>query len=523
MELILGIIALYLIYLFIVYVLPYLLAGAGIILLVIIAVAALIGFWAAIRNYFQAITSKMNFKDWEWKKSDEPARRSYFFGPGYQQLRDTVADAFSRNRAAISKSEDHLLIYRIAHAVCVMLLGGVITVIFSAIHGAVTTIVMLVTYVAFSIIWVIDRLYLVFHRIRSVCPVCKKRSLIPHFVCPQCGRVHKHLVPGPYGVLNHTCECGYSLPATFFNGRSKLDSQCPVCGAALVASDARQIGIQLIGGSKSGKSVLLAALFHEYLNRLRSMDSLNVEITDDYQPYFDELESWYAGGEVPPTEQMNAQMYPILLDGKLGTKRQLSIYDIAGEMFDGVTAGNVTLQEQFHYCNGLMFILDPFSDGNLRQGRESRGESLEDFSLVKPDEVAENFIRYMVESGKAKTSERCQIPMAVLIVKSDVREVKSAVGPAKIRALVKRGEYADEITARDEECRKFLYDIGLEQTVSALETRFANLHYFPVSAMGHTPDGDSYEPWGIMEVMDWLMPLADSELSALLSAKAAGK
>ena len=43
--------------------------------------------------------------------------------------------------------------------------------------------------------------------------------------------------------------------------------------------------------------------------------------------------------------------------------------------------------------------------------------------------------------------------------------------------------------------------------------QFTNLHYFPVSAMGHSPDGDPYEPWGVMEVLDWLIPLADEELA----------
>lgn len=515
-ELIVGIIVIYLIVAFVVNVLPLLVAGGGIVLVVIIAAGALVGFAIAIKNYFDAIRSKVNFSDWEWEKDDEPAMRSYFFGPGYQQLRDTISDAFERNRITVKKNAGKFIAYRIALYVCVNLLGSVITIIFSAIHGTVTTVVMLITYVVFCIVWLIDRVYLLLHRIRSVCPVCKHRVLIPNFVCPQCGEVHKRLVPGPYGILNHTCKCGYSLPATFFNGRSKMDSKCPLCSSALVASDARQIGIQLIGGSKSGKSVLLAALFHQYLDKLKRVKGLNVEITGEYMPYFDELEEWFSGGDVPPTEQMNSQMYPVLLGGKLNTKRQLSVYDIAGEMFDGTTAQNEILQEQFHYCDGLLFVLDPFSDGDLRKNRMSAGGSLGDFSNMKPDEVATNFINYLVSTGKAKTNERCQIPLGVLIVKSDVREVKSAIGPAKIHALVRNGTYTDLMTARDEECRQFLNRIGLELAVSTLEAKFANLHFFPVSAMGHAPDGDAYEPWGVMEVMDWLMPQIDDELDSLI-------
>ena len=522
MELVIGILILYLAFQlikwFIVNVLPWMLKGSGVVVLVIVGIGAIVGFGIAIKNYFLAIRRNINFSEWKWKnkKDDEPAVRSYFFGPGYQQLRDTIKAAFYYNKRSVDNAHQFFL-YRIPLAVCVYLLGTFITVIFSAIHGTVTTIVMVFTYILFSIIWFIDRSYLFFRRIRSVCPNCKKRYLIPHFKCPQCSRVHKKLVPSPYGVANHRCVCKYRLPATFFNGRSKLDSICPNCGAALVASDARQIGIQLIGGSKAGKSVLLAALFHEYLNKLDKIKHINVEITDDYKPYFDELESWYSGGDAPPTEQLNSQMYPILLKSKyFKPKRQLSIYDIAGEMFDGTTAQTVNIQEQFHHCNGLFFLLDPFSDGDLRRTRLMNGESMGDFSNMKPDVVAENFVNYMIDTGKIKAGERCQIPMAILIAKSDVREVKSVVGPAKIQSLVKKGQYRNYETARDEECRSFLRSIGLEQAIDVLEMRFANLHYFPVSAMGHTPDGDPYEPWGIMEVMDWLIPLADSDVGAVV-------
>ena len=520
MELIIGIIIIYLAYQlikwFIVNVLPWLLRGSGIVVLIIIGAGALVGFGIAIKNYVKAIRTHLNFSKWKWKKGDEPAIRSYFFGPGYQQLRDTIKTAFILNHNSVQMSTGFFL-FRIPLAICVYVLGTFITVIFAAIHGTVTTVVMIFTYIIFSIIWFVDRSYLWIRQIRSVCPNCKQRYLIPHFKCPQCEKVHKKLVPGPYGVMNHRCVCNYKLPATFFNGRSKLDSVCPKCGAALVASDARQIGIQLIGGSKSGKSVLLAALFHEYLGKLGKIKHLDVEITDDYKPYFDELEGWFAGGDVPPTEQLNSQMYPILLKSKyFKPKRQLSIYDIAGEMFDGTTARGVNTQEQFSHCNGLFFLLDPFSDGDLRRSRMQTGGSMGDFSNMKPDVVAENFVNYMIEIGKMKADERCKIPMAILIAKSDIREIKSVIGPAKINSLVKKGEYKNYTVARDSECREFLRSIGLDQTVDVLEMRFSNLHYFPISAMGHSPDGDPYEPWGIMEVMDWLIPLADEEVGAVV-------
>lgn len=512
-EIITLIIVIYLIYLFVVYVLPYLLAGGGLIALIILAVGAIVGFAVAIKNYFVAIVNNINFMEWEWKKGTEPAVRSYFFGPGYAQLKATIKEAFERNRKTIRDNSYRFFLYRLGLFICVYMLGTFITMFFAAIHGTITTVVMILTYVVFTVVWLIDQIYLLLHKIRSICPVCKRKILIPHFECPQCGSVHKKLVPGPYGIFNRTCTCGYRLPTTFFNGRSKLDSLCPYCSASLVASDARQIGIQLIGGSKAGKSVLLAALFHDFLAKVKKAGNLRVDITNEYQPYFDELERWYQGEDVPPTVQMSSQMYPILIEGSVGTKRQMSIYDIAGEAFDGDIAQTEALGAVFRHCDGLLFLVDPFSDGTLRADHISRGGGVDDFSNMKPDLVAENFINYLIDIGHAKANERCSIPMAVLIVKSDKKEVKRVIGPARLNALVRGGRYSQYGQARDEECRNFLNSIGLGFVVSLLETKFSNMHYFPVSAMGHSPDGDPYEPWGIMEVMDWMMPLIDSELS----------
>ena len=265
--------------------------------------------------------------------------------------------------------------------------------------------------------------------------------------------------------------------------------------------------------------MFLSAYFHEYLEKLRRNRNLEVEISDQYQPFFAELEEWYSGIDCPATAQLNSQMYPLLINSSLGVKRQFSIYDIAGEMFDGFTAESEILQQQFHYCNGLLFLIDPFSSGNLRDDRISSGEDMSDFSDMPVEDVVTNFINYLVTTGHKKANARCTIPMAVLIAKADVREIKRAIGPAKISSVFKNSQngYTSYDEARDGECRKFLMDIGLSATVENLETEFSNLHYFPVSAMGHAPDGSEYEPWGVTDAIDWMLPLADKELADLIT------
>ena len=71
--------------------------------------------------------------------------------------------------------------------------------------------VVLAIYVIFTIVWIIDRIYLLKNKIRSDCPTCHSRFLIPTFMCPDCGAMHKKLVPGPYGIWKLVLPHGWQL------------------------------------------------------------------------------------------------------------------------------------------------------------------------------------------------------------------------------------------------------------------------------------------------------------------------
>ena len=507
-------------------------------LMAVAAVAGVAGFILALRNYIAAIVQCIDFRHWEWEQADEPATRSYFFGPGYAQLSATIRKAVELNYASASSFQNHATIitgnsdgftgmfrtvcgyvYKIVAIFCTHIVGTVLCIALGLLHGTITAVFMVVTYIIFSIVWIIDRLYLLIHKIRSDCPVCHSRVLIPVFKCPQCGVEHRKLVPGPYGIFHHECNCGYNLPSTFFTGRSRLESFCPDCSTKLVASDARPIVFQLVGGTKSGKTVFLSAFFHEYLSKLRQNTSLGVSIAEEYQPYFGELEGWYGGIECPSTTQLNSQMYPLLISSStLGTKRQFSIYDIAGEMFNGHAAESEIQQQQLDYCDGILLLLDPFSSGDLRNERINSGKDISEFSDMPIEDVVNNFINYLISIGKKKANVRCDMPVAVLIAKSDIREIKQEIGPAKINSIIQNNPdtYPSYEKARDEICRNFLGKIGLSFVVENLDTEFSNIHYFPVSAMGHEPDGTMYEPWGVTEAVEWMLPLADKKFAELI-------
>ena len=91
------------IYILVTVVIPAVVAIGGIAAAITAGIAVIVGFFSAVANYFSAIRNNLNFLHWEWKKDDEPARRSYFFGPGYAQLFATIKNAFELNAASGAK------------------------------------------------------------------------------------------------------------------------------------------------------------------------------------------------------------------------------------------------------------------------------------------------------------------------------------------------------------------------------------------------------------------------------------
>src|SRR5699024_10242907 len=126
---------------------------SGVALVTVSRVAVLVGFCTAFANYFKAVRENINFLNWEWEKDDEPAKRSYFFGPGYAQLTSTIKKAFELNSLSGEKvstaaksfkgDSDGIwggiksifgVIYLIIADICIYVIGTVFCAAFGLIH-----------------------------------------------------------------------------------------------------------------------------------------------------------------------------------------------------------------------------------------------------------------------------------------------------------------------------------------------------------------------------------------------------
>ena len=380
--------------------------------------------------------------------------------------------------------------------VCIFVFGFAWTALFSMVLAAAILLGMVGFFVFFAVLWIIDRGILWGKSIQSRCGRCKNKSIVPNFVCESCGMEHSRLTPGPYGVVFRKCSCGKRLSTTIFTGRSKLTAKCPRCATELAASDARQFGIQVIGGVSAGRTTFLAAFWHEYIAMINNKGGLKYEKYP--QEAFAQLEEWFSQGISSATTETNANMYSIVHRLSKKLSYQLTLYDIAGESFADI--GYEIQQQQFRYCEGFIFIIDP---------------------LASPDvasDVISSFTQTFKELIGKHSGEISKMPVAVIISKADL--FKKEIGLPKIHVTHRNKpmEFANAEgissidSTRNGMCRRFLENHDFAGVINILDGEFADIQYYPASAIGREPVyGTAYEPWGVIEPVEWILRNADAE------------
>lgn len=514
--------------LFVLYIIPgvlWLLTAISYTYVAILAIPVVCSALIAIGCYINSLIDSIDYVKQEIKKippdQKEPARRRHCLKPKLLGLVFSIKNSFYLVIDIIGKFaswggslvhfDDKNIIISILSIVfgitwvfgsCT---GGFISFIFVTlivvfIHIPIFLMCQLVILMAFCVVKALDYMYLMLKRIKSDCPNCHERHLIPTFICPSCKRKHFELVPNFFGIFHHECQCGQELPSTFLSGRSKLESCCPKCEADLFSSDARPIAIQLIGGTASGKTIYLAAFFELFKEIIRKKNLLIID-DESCKPDFDKLSNYYNGRDCESSSELNSKMYPVIIDNVNGnSKRQFSIYDIAGEMFDGNTANNQIPQKQFEYCDGFLLFIDPYVSSKARQNKDTQQTI---FSSIPLNNVIGNFDNYLIHFGMKKPDERCQIPISVIIGKIDV----DSLGEKLLNDC--KGKSYEE---HDELCKEYLRHKDIGGVINQLDTIFTDIHYFPVSSIGHSPNGNKFEPQGVLEPIEAILERVDYDL-----------
>lgn len=354
-------------------------------------------------------------------------------------------------------------------------------------------------------------------RVWQHCPDCYAKFNLPIFVCPTCRRTHNMLIPSDTGILFARCQCGKFLPALTFTGRSTLKAACPKCARQLAAANGKQFSIQLIGGNAAGKTAFLAAFQHIYMH----LNAKAEKITGYPPDIFFDLEKVYLCGVTKASSSLESNVCNFVHNKGMSLKqRNLVFYDIPDEVILSDTYERNPIN--YGYANGIVLVIDPLSSPGVRK-ECLLNEELNNHDFYSEDDVEDLTIQFIQQFSKIvgrTAGKMIKIPLAVVINKTDIKTVKRKIGFPKIKTIYNANpeKYNHDMDrAVHEVCREYLFEIGLRNMVNNLESTFSNIHYFPVSAMGHSSVwGKSFEPAGIMEPIVWIGTVGNAEMKEIL-------
>lgn len=462
--------------------------------------------------------------------NSQPARVSYFFGKGYVDLGNTIKESWARNwqsakrQFALAREKGCFTMgggMNLIASISIFSFGSVVSAFTTMAHVAVLLAFFALIYVGFSLLWLVDRIYIMINKIRNACPNpdCQAPFLIPVYECPGCGAKHTKLMPGKYGILKRTCLCGTKLPTTFMNGRGRLKAYCPECDHELSGDTAsRQYAFPVIGGPSVGKTCFINMAINQMMTDLAPSRGWEINFISETEEkdHANAMRALNQGVRLMKTELNALTAYQLMLKlpkEKIG--RRIYVYDISGEMFS--SSSDVQHNLAYSYANGFIFIIDPLTLNQFAMDVEdqidmaSYGASSKDF-----DDILNIMLINLEKMFGLKDKDTLKRNLAVVINKADIPTLDEKIGEtAAQQYLAENAEtcktYAD---ARDAVCRTFLEDYGAGNFVRTAEAKFKSVRYFTCSALGHNHEGQPYEGKNVLDPIMWLLQQADSSIKA---------
>lgn len=383
-------------------------------------------------------------------------------------------------------------------------------------------------YLVCASVWLIDRIYLMRNRIFTACVECKNKSLIPTYVCPNCGVHHTNLTPGGYGIFRRRCNCGQSLPTAFFNGRKKLQSVCPHCLQSgtfthLNEGESRPFCVPVVGGRSVGKTAYITAFSRNFIESVAPQNNLEIAyFNDEKETIYKEIQADYAAGSTRMTARTLDVTKPssisfsfFVRNKALKPDRLVHIYDIAGEVFTDNNENEI--QRQYEYCHGIVFIVDPFAIPSVRSRYEEElaPEDLAGIGKADIGGVLNIFFNKLREVTGLSEQKMSKVPIAIVISKSDSASLRSEFPQPKLRELeyVGNNERVFPNDAMNFLCREFLINHNMADFVQAIDMKFVNRRFFVASAIGHKRDSGIYKPSGVLEPIEWICSKVDKSFA----------
>lgn len=466
------------------------------------------------------------------KKNVQPAIKSYFFGKGYRDLGNTIADSWRLNWESAKqfgwkfkeywaqKGWHYFMAAGAGFAAfSVVFFGTLFFLALSVIHITVLGIFFLLIYLTFTLIWGIDKLYRVKNKIFTACPACHHKAELPVYLCPKCNAAHTNLIPNSYGIIKRTCNCGEKLPTSFLNGRSKLKAKCSHCGHGIETEETTPICIPIVGGPSVGKTCCLLAATRALLEDIAPKNSwetpfLNQQNEDMYNRAIRDFNN----GVVPAkTTELTPTAFNFFIKSKKWSPAKiLYFYDAAGEAFHN---SSELLSHRFYgYLHGFLFIIDPFSIPELLNEYEDNlklhGDEIRPSDTMLED-AFDTMLINLEKNHKIKRDEQVNKPCAVVINKIDAFDLEDRIGCKAVKDyMVQHPDIKDFKEAEDILCKEQLKLWGLGNFLRKLDQKFKWYRFYTCSALGRLPGNNhkGFKPFRVIEPLTWLLGESNKHL-----------
>lgn len=452
-------------------------------------------------------------------EKQEPAIKSYFFGKGFSDLKAVFSDGWNRNitskdfffREVDGYSKNFFFK---STGVSVIVFGSIMFAVLCTLHAILLGIFFLLIYLAFTVIWLLERSFMLLRGIFIACPNCHERYTLPVYLCDGvgCSNEHHRLMPNQYGILYHKCNCSQKLPATFFVNRGRLKAKCPKCNEFLDRShvEAKKICIPILGGPSAGKTAYMYSVLRKLIDDQSNPLGISTKFIDKNtaNEYKKVVRGLREGTPPDKTTDPIPKAFNLELKRRVtGKKWLLYMYDPSGEAYK--STDSLSKHGYQGYLSGMILVIDPFSLAEVKQHyrKQLAAEPGIRPSELDVDEALDRLIITMEQSFGLSKRAQIKKPLCIIINKIDAFNLEDIIGETAVDREYARSDYSDRSIVRDKIIRKQLKAWGETALLQQIDTRFRYVRYFTCSALGRSPDSSKVDfvPQHVLDPMQWLL------------------
>lgn len=301
---------------------------------------------------------------------------------------------------------------------------------------------------------------------------------------------------------------------------------CPNCHADLPRGfgSTPNITIAVIGAPDAGKSHYIAVLVHRLSTQIAPALGMSFSSADEatrnryrdeiYKTLFDDHQRLPKTATGAVNVKVQKPLVYVLKPIGEGIFRDwfarsvtLSFFDSAGEDFGAEDKTSAFAKHVIH-CDGLILLIDPTQMEKVR--RKMTNPPPMPRGPIPPVDILQTIAQLMEKRGKVGDIATIRVPLAIAATKFDaVKDQFPKDHRVHAAPEATSSSRADDAQCVSTEVEAQLLDWEQGALVSFVKSRFADYHYFALSALGAAPDERDaiaeIKPHRVEDALIWLL------------------